>query len=107
MDPDIEDALKKVQQMHDDLENKVQMVYSRLGVNKETSKRTLDNPKNYEHAPVTYEDAQQQRRLLRNQVIQMVGEAPVRAKEEREQQKDLDRHKKKSLGSRKNWLNMR
>ncbi len=106
-DPEIAEALAKIKFMHDDLESKVQMVYSRMGLTKSTIKQMLDNPKNYERVQMSFQSAQVQRQILRQEIIKMVGKGVLEAIEGKVQQKELDRHKKKSLGSRKNWLNMR
>lgn len=103
----LKEALARVQQMHDDLEQKVQMVYTRMGLTKATIKQMLDNPKNYERVQLTYENAQTQRRILREEIIKIAGVGVLEALEGKAQQKELERHKKKSLGTRKNWLNMR
>ncbi|MDP1836049.1 MAG: hypothetical protein Q8K75_09020 [Chlamydiales bacterium] len=105
-DEALDNAFRKVREMQDDLERNLDNVYAKTGWNKSVITSMLDNPGFYKDLDTNYESAQHQRQAMKGEIDNMVGAGAVNALESREKKKEQDRTKRKTLGSRRNWLNM-
>ncbi len=105
------DALKqtfrKVQEMRDELDRGVEKVYAQTGWTKDQVTRMLDNPSYYQATNVNEEDLLLRRKTLKQELIKLIGSDTIEAQEETDKAKDVEKRKRKLMGSRRNWLNMR
>lgn len=100
-------SFQRAQKMQDELQREIDTAYAGMGHTSETATRVLDNPVNFSSTEFSYEWAQEQRRQLRNQVKKLVGAEIIESREARQASKEQEQHKRKTIGARKNWLNMR
>lgn len=100
-------AYEAVKEMRDELDRNIETVYMRTGLTKETITRMLDNPTTYKAPDVDADDLQIRRQSLKKEVEKMVGEEAFEEMESKARSKELDKRKRKTMGARRNWLNMR
>lgn len=102
---EINEALDKITQMHDELKRKLEETYEKSGWSIQEIQSYLENPSNFDTAE--WEMVQQERKYLSEQVWSWVGnDAKLRAKK-KEKTKEEQARKGKMLGARKNWMPMR
>lgn len=103
----LKQTFRKVQEMRDELDRSVENVYAQTGWTKDQITRMLDNPSYYQAPGVNAEDLLLRRRTLKKELEKIAGAETIQAQEDAEKAKEIDKRKRKLMGSRRNWLNMR
>ena len=103
-DPQLKEWVEKMEVMHSELEEKTNRLLEKGGHTPLSIKRYLDDPKNF--SPEDWQLIQKQRNILEADLGLAIDPSFHKIKKEKETKVMSKERKGKTLGSRKNWLDM-
>jgi len=107
-DPEIEEMMKKITYMKEDLNDKIESLKKKTGPGADRLRKILEDPSNF--SPKEWDDIQLAKKLLGDKLYGIIGkpaEKPVEKPVEEKIQSRPSTRKAKTLGSRKKWIPMR
>lgn len=103
-DPEIREMLKKIDDMKQDLLNKMEYIYRTSGLTYDQVRRYMENPKNF--SKKDWEKLQRTKEELGEKVWNALGQE-LKPKAARERENVAGERKAKTLGARKRWIPMK
>lgn len=101
---DLEEILKKIHKMDDDLENKMTRVCELSGMTRQEVQRFIENPDNFSQEQ--WKNAQKNKNALEEKIYSVVGVELKKLKVKKKKKKSAKKRRGKTLGARKGWLQM-
>lgn len=96
--------LKSMQEMHSKIEKQLEEAYQKAGVDPKELSKYCENPDNF--TPGQWLRYKQSKELVETQITGLSKETLSKNKEEKAKSQVSKERRGKTLGSRKNWLNM-
>lgn len=105
-EPDVQEIIKKMKMMHEELTEKLDVVYKESGLTHSEIQEYLSNPKNFTKASWQY--VQMNREHLQQKIWSLIGEEGKKNVMKKESEKTARERKAKTLGARKKgWIPMK
>lgn len=101
---DVITELKNMQEMHSKMEKQLEEAYQKAGVDPKELSKYCENPDNF--TPGQWLRYKQSKEQVEMQITGLSKETLTKTKEEKAKSQVSKERRGKTLGSRKNWLNM-
>lgn len=103
--PQLREWIEKIESLHKDIVEKTQWLIEKKGHTPRSIKRYLEDPKNF--TPKQWEMIQEQKQNLESKLGLLIDPGLKHLKKTKENKTLSKERKGKTLGSRKQWLDMR
>lgn len=103
-DTEVEDMLKKLRDMDDDLQLRMDKVCELSGMSAKEVKRFIENPDNF--PPEEWSRMQRKKEALENKLYAVIGAETKKRQMKKKKKKVQKGRRGKTLGGRKGWIQM-